>query len=171
VLSIHNEESNTFLLDFKNDYKTMYTSYMESIWWVFKQLFDKGLVYRGYLVMPYSTACCTPLSNFEVQQNYKDVVDPAGKSPKLKHLNYMISANLRVFDFVAFFIFFISTVVISFPLKINPLNFPEPVAMLAWTTTPWTLPSNLALCVHPEHLYVYVNGMFFIFIFLLCQFR
>ena len=52
---------------------------MESIWWVFKQLFSKGLVYRGFKVMPYSTGCNTPLSNFESGQNYKDVVDPAGK--------------------------------------------------------------------------------------------
>lgn len=51
---------------------------MESIWWVFKQLFEKGLVYRGFKVMPFSTACSTPLSNFESGQNYKEVVDPAG---------------------------------------------------------------------------------------------
>ena len=52
---------------------------MESIWWVFKQLFTKGLVYRGFKVMPFSTGCSTPLSNFESGQNYKDVVDPAGR--------------------------------------------------------------------------------------------
>jgi isoleucyl-tRNA synthetase len=65
-------------IDFKNDYKTLYPSFMESIWWVFKQLYDKGLVYRGCKVMPFSTACGTPLSNFESGQNYKDVQDPAG---------------------------------------------------------------------------------------------
>ncbi|KAJ6001489.1 hypothetical protein N7522_006716 [Penicillium canescens] len=64
-------------IDFDNDYKTMNPSFMESVWWVFKELFDKGLVYRGYRVMPYSTALNTPLSNFEAQQNYKDVQDPA----------------------------------------------------------------------------------------------
>ncbi|KAI9588356.1 isoleucine--tRNA ligase, cytoplasmic [Glossina fuscipes] len=63
-------------IDFKNDYKTLYPWYMESIWWVFKQLYDKGLVYEGVKVMPYSTACTTPLSNFESGQNYKEVVDP-----------------------------------------------------------------------------------------------
>ena len=52
---------------------------MESVWWVFKQLYEKGLVYRGFKVMPFSTACSTPLSNFESGQNYKEVVDPAGK--------------------------------------------------------------------------------------------
>ena len=64
-------------IDFENDYKTMNTSFMESEWWVFKTLHEKGLVYRGFKVMPYSCACNTPLSNFEVQQNYKDVNDPA----------------------------------------------------------------------------------------------
>uniref|UniRef100_A0A1A9WSN8 Isoleucine--tRNA ligase, cytoplasmic n=1 Tax=Glossina brevipalpis TaxID=37001 RepID=A0A1A9WSN8_9MUSC len=63
-------------IDFRNDYKTLYPWYMESIWWVFKQLYDKGLVYQGIKVMPYSTACTTPLSNFESGQNYKEVVDP-----------------------------------------------------------------------------------------------
>ena len=65
-------------VDFQNDYKTLYPSYMESIWWVFSELWNKGLVYRGVKVMPYSTKCNTPLSNFESGQNYKEVVDPAG---------------------------------------------------------------------------------------------
>ncbi|KAF0975329.1 hypothetical protein FDP41_005660 [Naegleria fowleri] len=64
-------------IDFKNDYKTMNFSFMESVWWVFKQLWDKGLVYKGVRVMPYSTGCTTPLSNFEVAQGYKDVQDTA----------------------------------------------------------------------------------------------
>ncbi|EFX61030.1 hypothetical protein DAPPUDRAFT_70221 [Daphnia pulex] len=67
-------------IDFENDYKTLYPWFMESIWWVFKQLFEKGLVYRGFKLMPFSTACSTPSSNFESGQNYKEVVDPAGKS-------------------------------------------------------------------------------------------
>lgn len=65
------------VVDFKNDYKTMYPWFMESIWWIFKQLYVKGFVYQGNKVMPYSTACNTPLSNFESGQNYKDVIDPA----------------------------------------------------------------------------------------------
>ncbi|EAW07459.1 isoleucine--tRNA ligase ILS1 [Aspergillus clavatus NRRL 1] len=104
-------------IDFDNDYKTMNASFMESVWWVFKQLFEKDLVYRGYRVMPYSTALNTPLSNFEAQQNYKDVQDPA--------------------------------VVVSFPL----VNDPE-TCLLAWTTTPWTLPSNVALAVNPGFEYI-----------------
>uniref|UniRef100_A0A665UCE5 Isoleucine--tRNA ligase, cytoplasmic n=1 Tax=Echeneis naucrates TaxID=173247 RepID=A0A665UCE5_ECHNA len=107
-------------IDFKNDYKTLYPWFMETVWWVFKQLYDKGLVYRGVKVMPYSTACNTPLSNFESNQNYKDVQDPS--------------------------------VIVTFPL-VDDQN----VALIAWTTTPWTLPSNLALCVNPELLYVKVK--------------
>ncbi|KAL9838870.1 isoleucine--tRNA ligase, cytoplasmic isoform 1-T2 [Geothlypis trichas] len=104
-------------IDFENDYKTLYPEFMESVWWVFKQLYDKGLVYRGVKVMPFSTACNTPLSNFESHQNYKDVQDPS--------------------------------VTVSFPLEEDP-----DVSLVAWTTTPWTLPSNLALCVNPELQYV-----------------
>lgn len=94
---------------------------MESIWWVFQQLFQKGLVYQGVRVMPYSTACTTALSNFESGQNYKEVVDPS--------------------------------VVVAFPILGSGGNHTG-ASMLAWTTTPWTLPSNLALCVHPEMIYV-----------------
>ncbi|KAJ1735581.1 isoleucine--tRNA ligase [Coemansia sp. Benny D160-2] len=107
-------------IDFDNDYKTMDTSFMESEWWVFKQLFDKGLVYKGQRVMPYSTELCTPLSNTEAVLNYKDVSDP--------------------------------TVVVAFPLKKDP-----EVSLLAWTTTPWTLPSNCALCVNPDFEYVKIK--------------
>ncbi|XP_058487318.1 isoleucine--tRNA ligase, cytoplasmic [Solea solea] len=107
-------------IDFKNDYKTLYPWFMETVWWVFKQLYDKGLVYRGVKVMPFSTACSTPLSNFESNQNYKDVQDPS--------------------------------VIVNFPLVEN-----QDIALIAWTTTPWTLPSNLALCVNPEFLYVKVK--------------
>ena len=104
-------------IDFDNDYKTMDVSFMESVWWVFKELFKKDLVYYGFKVMPYSTACSTPLSNFEAGQNYKDVHDPA--------------------------------VTVLFPTAEDPETF-----LVAWTTTPWTLPSNLALCVNPELEYV-----------------
>jgi len=64
-------------IDFQADYKTMSPEFMESVWWVFKQLHEKGLVYRGFKVMPYSTACNTPLSNFEAGLEYRDVADPA----------------------------------------------------------------------------------------------
>uniref|UniRef100_A0A3P9I103 Isoleucine--tRNA ligase, cytoplasmic n=1 Tax=Oryzias latipes TaxID=8090 RepID=A0A3P9I103_ORYLA len=107
-------------IDFKNDYKTLYPWFMETVWWVFKQLYDKGMVYRGVKVMPFSTACNTPLSNFESHQNYKDVQDPS--------------------------------VIVNFPLVED-----KDVSLIAWTTTPWTLPSNLALCVNPDYLYVKVK--------------
>lgn len=110
-------------IDFKNDYKTMYPWYMESIWWVFKQLFTKGLVYQGVKVMPFSTACNTPLSNFESGQNYKDTVDPA--------------------------------VMVAFPIIGDKNN----TSFVAWTTTPWTLPSNLALCVNPKMIYVKIQDL------------
>lgn len=107
-------------IDFKNDYKTLYPWYMESIWWAFKELYNKGLVYQGVKVMPFSTGCNTPLSNFESGQNYKDVVDPS--------------------------------IVVSFPLVDEP-----GVSLLAWTTTPWTLPSNMALCCNPNFEYIEVK--------------
>ncbi|KAJ2805982.1 isoleucine--tRNA ligase [Coemansia guatemalensis] len=107
-------------IDFDNDYKTLNTPFMESEWWVFKQLFDKGLVYKGLRVMPYSTALFTTLSNSEASLNYKDVSDPE--------------------------------VVVAFPLKSDPT-----VSLLAWTTTPWTLPSNCALCVNPDFEYVKIR--------------
>lgn len=65
-------------IDFDNDYKTLNTPFMESVWWVFGQLFQKDYVYRGLRVMPYSTGCTTPLSNFEAGLDFRDVNDPAG---------------------------------------------------------------------------------------------
>ncbi|TDZ23108.1 Isoleucine--tRNA ligase [Colletotrichum orbiculare MAFF 240422] len=99
---------------------TMDPTFMETEWWVFKQLFDKGQVYQGHRVMPYSTALTTALSNFEANQNYQDVTDPA--------------------------------VVVSFPL----LDDPE-TRLLAWTTTPWTLPSHLGLATHPDFEYIKIH--------------
>lgn len=107
-------------IDFQHDYKTLYPWFMESVWWAFSQLVKKGLVYRGVKVMPFSTSCSTPLSNFEAGQNYKDVVDPA--------------------------------VVVGFTLDEDPS-----VQLAAWTTTPWTLPSNLCIAVHPDLEYVTVQ--------------
>ena len=106
-------------VDFDNQYKTMDVWFMESVWWVVKQLWDKGLIYRGGKVMPVSTALETPLSNFEATSNYKDVQDPA--------------------------------ITVLFKLK------EEDAYISAWTTTPWTLPSNLALCVGNDIQYVLVR--------------
>ncbi|MEM1434639.1 MAG: isoleucine--tRNA ligase [Pseudomonadota bacterium] len=106
-------------VDFDNDYKTMDPWYMESVWWVVKQLFDQGLVYEGFKVMPLSTALGTPLSNFEANSNYQQVQDPA------------ITVLLKLAD--------------------------EEAHLAVWTTTPWTLPSNLAVCVNPDIDYVRVR--------------
>ncbi|KAK3721956.1 isoleucine--tRNA ligase [Vermiconidia calcicola] len=126
-------------IDFDRDYKTMDPSFMESCWWVFAQLHRKGLVYHGARVLPYSTALNTPLSKSEATEEYKDVQDPA--------------------------------VVVSFPV-LSVEEQPEAVRekvkevfkasggevnLVAWTTTPWTLPSNVALCAHADFEYMLVH--------------
>lgn len=107
-------------VDMENPYFTMDVEFMESVWWVFQQLFKKGLIYEGYKVVPYSTGISTSLSNFEANQNYKMVQDPA--------------------------------ITVMFPLANE-----ENTYILAWTTTPWTLPSNLALAVGKDIEYVKVR--------------
>ncbi len=106
-------------VDFKNDYKTMDLSYMESVLWAFKQLHEKGLLYEGVRVLPYSWACQTPVSNFETRldDSYRERQDPA--------------------------------ITVRFEL-VPEAGDDVPMDVLAWTTTPWTLPSNLALAVGPE---------------------
>ena len=106
-------------VDFDHDYKTMDAWYMESLWWVVKQLWDRNLIYQGNKIMPVSTALETPLSNFEATSNYMDVQDPA------------ITVLLKLSD--------------------------EDAWLSVWTTTPWTLPSNLAVCVGPNIDYVRVR--------------
>ena len=103
--------------DFDKTYVTLDNNYMESIWWVFKRIWDKGLVYQGYKSMHICPRCETPLSNFEVTQGYKDVTD--------------------------------LSVIAKFPLRDE-----ENTYVLAWTTTPWTLPGNVALAVGPKISYV-----------------
>ena len=103
-------------VDMENDYKTMDLSYMNKVWNVFSQLYQKNLIYQGVKIMPYSTGCTTPLSNFEAKSNYLKVQDPS--------------------------------ITIKFSQKNNNINF------LVWTTTPWTLPSNQALCINPKIEYV-----------------
>ena len=107
-------------VDFKNSYRTMDAHYMESIWWVFKSLWEKGLIYEGFKILPYCPRCTTPLSNFETNQGYKDVQDPA--------------------------------ITVAFQLKDENDTF-----VLAWTTTPWTLPSNMGLAVGEDIIYVKIE--------------
>lgn len=109
-------------VSFKNTYHTMDLSYMESVWWVFGQLFEKGLVYEGFKVMPFSARLGTPLSNFEANLNYKEVDDPS------------LTVRMELID--------------------------EPgTALLVWTTTPWTLPSNLAVMAKKDMAYVKVKEL------------
>lgn len=108
-------------VDFSKTYRTMDLSYMESVWWVFGELWKKGLVYQGFKVMPFSAKLGTPLSNFEANLNYKDVDDPS--------------------------------LTLSFPVKGE-----KDLYLLAWTTTPWTLISNLALTVNADLDYVKVKS-------------
>lgn len=103
-------------IDMDSPYKTMDTAYMESVWWSFKTLYDKGLVYQGFKVMQLCPHCETTLSNFEVSQGYKDITD--------------------------------LTVTAKFELLEEPGTY-----FLAWTTTPWTLPGNVALAVNPNLAY------------------
>ncbi len=112
-------------VDLENDYKTMDLDYMETIWWVFRQLWEKGLIYEGAYILPYSPQLATPLSNFEVNLGgYKDVTDPA------------ITVKFRV-------------------LEQGDGSRPSgKLSFLAWTTTPWTLPSNLALALGEDIGYV-----------------
>jgi isoleucyl-tRNA synthetase len=114
-------------VDFDDSYKTLDADFMESVWWGFKQMYDKDLIYEGRKVLPYCPRCETPLSNFEVamDNSYKDVTE--------------------------------ESVIAKFHLKAGQ-KFGEYVTkdtayLLAWTTTPWTLPGNVALAVGENILY------------------
>ena len=104
-----------FWADMDDPYVTYHNSYIESEWWALKQIWDKGLLYKGFKVVPYCPRCGTPLSSHEVAQGYKDVKERSA--------------------------------IVRFKKK------DEDVYFLAWTTTPWTLPSNVALCVNPDEEY------------------
>ncbi len=114
-------------VDFKNSYKTMDLGYMESVIWAFKTLFDKGLIYEDLRVVPYSWACQTPLSNFETRMD-NSYRKKESKAVTVKFELAQIPEFLKEFN-------------------------PKKVYLLAWTTTPWTLPSNLALAVNQDILY------------------
>ena len=110
-----------FWADLENPYITFSNDYIESVWWILRQLWDKGLIYRGHKVVPYSPSSGTPLSSHEVSLGYKTVTDPS--------------------------------VIVRFPLRDE-----AGVSLLAWTTTPWTLPGNAALAVGAEIVYAQVEG-------------
>ncbi len=124
-------------VDFENGYKTINLNYMESVIWVFKQLYDKGLLYEDYRIMPYSWKLQTPLSNMETKMDdsYRERSDKA------------VTVKFKLIDKPEF-------------LK----NEQENIYILAWTTTPWTLPSNLALTINKDADYILIekNKEFFI---------
>ena len=109
-----------FWADMEHPYVTYDNNFIESEWWALKNIFDRGLLYKGYKIMPYCPRCGTPLSSHEVAQGYKDVKERSA------------IARFRV-------------------------KGEENASILAWTTTPWTLPSNVALCVNPEETYAKVQ--------------
>ena len=119
-------------VDFDNDYKTMNPEYMESIWWVMKSLWEKGLLYEGHYILPYCPRCATVLSNHELATGgYKDVHDPA---ITIRFKVVKAGANMDDKEIT------------------NGKTY-----FLAWTTTPWTLPSNLGLTAGPDIDYVKVK--------------
>lgn len=109
-----------FWADMDNPYVTYHNDFIESEWWALKQIYEKGLLYKGFKVVPYCPRCGTPLSSHEVAQGYKDVKERSA--------------------------------VVRFKVK------NEDAYILAWTTTPWTLPSNVALCVNPDEEYAKVKA-------------
>ncbi len=108
-----------FWADMEHPYVTYHNDFIESEWWALKKIWEKGLLYKGYKIVPYCPRCGTPLSSHEVAQGYKDVKERSA--------------------------------VVRFKVK------DEDAYILAWTTTPWTLPSNVALCVNPDENYVKVK--------------
>jgi isoleucyl-tRNA synthetase len=111
-------------VDMENDYRTLDLTFMESVWWVFKQLWDQGRIYRSVKVLPYSWGATTPLANFEANLDYRDVEDPS------------ITVRLLVTD------------------PTGPAEAGD--YLLIWTTTPWTLPANLAVAVGEDITYARV---------------
>ena len=123
-------------VDFDHDYKTMQPEFMETIWWVFKQLWNQGRVYKSHRIMPYSWKLSTPLSNFEAGSNYKDVQDPT-VTVRTRALSGSSEEGI-----------------------VNRLIKSEPVVyLLVWTTTPWTLPENLMMCAGANIDYVAVRDL------------
>jgi len=112
-----------YWLEYWRPYVTFHTDYIESVWWVLKQLAEKDLLYRGHKSVPYCPRCGTALSSHEVAQGYKDVEDPS-----LTFLGEVVDAD----------------------------GEPDGRAFLVWTTTPWTVPSNTGMAVHPELTYAEV---------------
>ncbi|KNC37098.1 isoleucine-tRNA ligase [Plasmodium falciparum RAJ116] len=195
-------------IDFKNDYKTMDKSFMESVWWVFSELYKNNYIYKSFKVMPYSCKCNTPISNFELNLNYKDTPDPSiiisfilcSDFPKVKNV-YNIQDDIQplVQKYSVLYDCYMKSEkcdtsnekhadedIYSDHINVNKNNnknnnsnnnnnnntncndnnninlnynnncYAQHCEVFAWTTTPWTLPSNLALCVNEHFIYLRV---------------
>ncbi len=124
-----------FWADMDHPYVTYHDDYIESEWWALQQIYNKGLLYEGYKVVPYCPRCGTPLSSHEVAQGYKTIKERSAVVRfRLKGTKYDPAAGASV-----------------------PAGEGEEAYFLAWTTTPWTLPSNVALCVNPDETYVRIR--------------
>jgi isoleucyl-tRNA synthetase len=130
-------------VDFKNSYKTMDVNYMESVIWAFKQLFDKGLLYEDFRVVPYSWACQTPLSNFETR------MDNSYRQKASKAVTVAFEIDQTTLDANCEFLKRIESFK-KIALPGDDSKKIEGIYLLAWTTTPWTLPSNLGLAVNSK---------------------
>ena len=121
-----------FWLDMDDPYVTMDNEYIASCWWILKQLFEKELLYEDYKVVPYCPRCGTPLSSHEVAQGYEDVEDPS------VYVSFRLTkeSTERLHTFVD-----------------HDFDTAKPVSFLAWTTTPWTLPGNVALAINESFTY------------------
>jgi len=118
-----------FWLNYEEAYYTYTNEYLETVWWLLRQIWDKGLIYEGHKIVPYCYRCGTPLSSHEVAQNYKDTKDPS------IYVKFRVASDMHRF---------------STELVEGKTYF------LVWTTTPWTLLSNVALAVNPDAEYVAV---------------
>ena len=138
-------------VDFDHDYKTMQPEFMETIWWVFKQLWNQGRVYKSHRIMPYSWKLSTPLSNFEAGSNYKDVQDPT------------VTVRTPVVAFGADRISDRKSQISDVGGQISKLQALKDagttIYLLIWTTTPWTLPENLMMCAGAKIDYVAVRDV------------
>ncbi len=132
-----------FWIDLEHPYITMDNSYIETVWWAIKQMWDKGLVYQGYKVTPHCPRCGTSLSSHEVALGYKDdVEDPS------VYIKFKVAKSLYLSpDFLGELRKFYGDREANFAKWLLELVRDKPVYLLAWTTTPWTLPGNTALAV------------------------
>jgi isoleucyl-tRNA synthetase len=128
-------------LDMEHPYITLDNSYIESCWWIIKQLWDKGLIYQGYKVTPHCPRCGTSLSSHEVALGYRDDAEDPSVYIKFKLVLGSIEKGTRLHSFLS-------------PSRISS----KPAFLLAWTTTPWTLPGNTALAVAPHAEYSVMEG-------------